>query len=87
MNRSQRRFAASKQKREWHAKKAWDAALNAQRPGAKLAFCPDPAPDDALSQGAKPGFWHIVGIGDVIPLQDGAGMPREPGRWMLALLP
>jgi hypothetical protein len=73
-------------RREWRQKQAWDAVLEAKRPGAKLALCPDPAPDDALRQGAKPGFWHVVTGGTAIPLQNEAGMAREPGRWMLSLL-
>jgi hypothetical protein len=43
---------------EW--KREFDAQLERVVHGMRLAFCPDPAPLDAVAQGAYPGRWHLV---------------------------
>lgn len=45
---------------EYRWKKEFDAQLERIVHGMRLAFCPDPAPVDAIGQGASPGRWHLV---------------------------
>jgi hypothetical protein len=43
---------------EW--KRRFDAQLGRVVDGMRLALCPDPAPLDAVAQGARPGCWHVA---------------------------
>jgi hypothetical protein len=77
-------------------KKEFDAQLERIVHGMRLAFCPDPAPLDAVAQGAYPGRWHLVWPGFnggplvLQPLQvrggeahiGGEGGFVEPGSWI-----
>lgn len=78
-------------------KKEFDAQLEHIVHGMRLAFCPDPAPLDAVAQGAYPGRWHLVWPGfngGPLVLQplviDSAGKASvggdgafvEPGSWV-----
>jgi hypothetical protein len=79
---------------------AWRREFNAQLErvvhGMKLMWCPDPAPLDAVAQGAFPGRWNLVWPGysggplSVQPLVLRDGRPEvggeggfvEPGSWV-----
>lgn len=78
-------------------KREFDAQLSRIVYGMRLSWCPDPAPVDAVSQGAQPGRWHVTwpsyngGPLNVQPLvRDASGKPRlggvgefvEPGSWV-----
>lgn len=81
---------------EW--KKEFDAQLDRIVHGMCLAFCPDPAPLDAVAQGAYPGRWHLVWPGfnggplvlQPLVLDVRSGKPQvggdgafvEPGSWV-----
>lgn len=83
-------------------KREFDAQLDRVVHGMSLAFCPDPAPVDAVGQGAQPGRWHVVwpsyhdGPLNVQPLTRDpvTGEPRlggtggfvEPGSWVFDAL-
>lgn len=83
-------------------KKTFDAQLERIVHGMRLAFCPDPAPLDAVAQGAYPGRWHLVWPGYnggplvlqplVIdpatgrPMIGGEGAFVEPGSWVFDAL-
>lgn len=70
--------------------------------GMRLSWCPDPAPVDAVAQGAQPGRWHVTWPGfnggplNVQPLviDPATGRPRlggdggfvEPGSWVFDAL-
>lgn len=41
-------------------KREFDAQLDRVVPGMVLAWCPEPAPLDAVAQGALPGRWHVM---------------------------
>jgi hypothetical protein len=84
---------------EW--KREFDAQLGRIVHGMQLAFCPDPAPLDAVGQGASPGRWHLVWPGyngGPLVLQplviDATGKPHiggeggfvEPGSWVFDAL-
>lgn len=85
---------------EW--KREFDAQLERVVHGMRLAFCPDPAPLDAVAQGAYPGRWHLVWPGFnggplvlqplVIdtrsgrPMIGGDGPFVEPGSWVFDAL-
>lgn len=95
-----RELARESQRREAEAEKAlmreqrwgWVREFNAQLdrvvPGMRLALCPDPAPLDAVAQGAKPGYWHVTWPGyhggplNIMPLEDAIGARLEPGSWV-----
>jgi hypothetical protein len=82
------------------AQDRWRREFNAQLErvvhGMKLMWCPDPAPLDAVAQGAFPGRWNLVWPGfnggplSVQPLVLRDGEPRiggeggfvEPGSWV-----
>jgi hypothetical protein len=82
------------------AQDQWRREFNAQLErvvhGMKLMWCPDPAPVDAVAQGAFPGRWNLVWPGfnggplAVLPLVLTADGPRlggegefvEPGSWV-----
>jgi hypothetical protein len=86
------------------AQDRWRREFNAQLErvvhGMKLMWCPDPAPLDAVAQGAFPGRWNLVWPGfnggplTVQPLVLRDGEPRiggdggfvEPGSWVFDLL-
>jgi hypothetical protein len=79
-------------------KKEFDAQLEHVVHGMRLVSCPDPAPLDAVAQGASPGRWHLVwpswngGPLNIAPLvlDRETGKPRiggdgdfaEPGSWV-----
>lgn len=79
-------------------KREFDAQLERIVAGMRLAFCPDPAPLDAVGQGAFPGRWHLVWPsyhGGPLNLQPlvispetgkatvgGSGGFVEPGSWV-----
>lgn len=81
---------------EW--KKEFDAQLGRIVHGMQLALCPDPAPLDAVGQGAMPGRWHLVWPGfnggplvlQPLVVDPVTGKPRiggdggfvEPGSWV-----
>lgn len=44
----------------WAWKREFDAQLERVLTGMQLAWCPDPAPLDAVAQGAMPGRWHVA---------------------------
>lgn len=83
-------------------KREFDAQLDRIVPGMKLCQCPDPAPLDAVAQGARPGCWHVVWPGyqggpmqvqpmviDIVtgkPRLGGDGPPAEPGSWVFESL-
>lgn len=81
----------------WQWKREFDAQLERVMPGMRLLVCPDPAPLEAVAQGARPGHWHVSWPGvrggplNVQPLVlDADGEPRiggegsfvEPGSWV-----
>jgi hypothetical protein len=79
-------------------KKEFDAQLERIVHGMRLAFCPDPAPLDAVAQGAYPGRWHLVWPGynggplvlQPLVVDHATGEPSvggdgafvEPGSWV-----
>lgn len=83
---------------QYRWKKEFDAQLERVVHGMRLAFCPDPAPLDALGQGASPGRWNLVWPGysggpltvqplvlDLVtgePSIGGDGAFVEPGAWV-----
>jgi hypothetical protein len=85
---------------EGDARDTWRREFNAQLErvvhGMKLMWCPDPAPLDAVAQGAFPGRWNLVWPGysggplTVQPLVLRDGEPHiggeggfvEPGSWV-----
>jgi hypothetical protein len=82
------------------AQDRWRREFNAQLErvvhGMKLMWCPDPAPLDAVAQGAFPGRWNLVWPGfnggplsvqplvlrDGVPQLGGDGGFVEPGSWV-----
>lgn len=86
----------------WDWLKRFNAQLDRMVHGMKLVQCPDPAPVDAVAQGAFPGYWHIAWPGynggplNVQPLVidpdtgrprvGGVGFRAEPGAWVFDFL-
>lgn len=82
----------------WKWKREFDAQLDRVMPGMRLLVCPDPAPLDAVAQGARPGHWHLgwpsVNGGPLCvqplvldyetgePKIGGEGSFVEPGSWV-----
>lgn len=76
----------------WDWVRKFNYELNRVVHGMKLAWCPDPAPVDAVTQGAQPGCWNLIWPGfnggplNVKPLVDEDGNPRHPGSWVFEML-
>jgi hypothetical protein len=99
LERAQRE-AATLAALEGDSRDTWRREFNAQLErvvhGMKLMWCPDPAPLDAVAQGAFPGRWNLVWPGysggplTVQPLVLRDGEPQiggdggfvEPGSWV-----
>lgn len=100
--REQQAALALHAEERWDWQKRFDAQLDRVVPGMKLARCPDPAPLDAVAQGARPGYWHVVWPGykggplnvQPLTLDTDTGEPRlggdgpgvEPGSWVFDAL-
>jgi hypothetical protein len=57
-----------------------EAKLDRIVPGARLLYCPDPAPPDAVADGATPGRWHLRYADKMVVLH------RDPGPWVVGFL-
>lgn len=99
---SARREAEALGALEGDSRVRWRLEFNAQLErvmhGMKLMWCPDPAPMDAVVQGAQPGRWHVVwpsiaggplNVQSLVicpetgePRLGGAGGFVEPGSWV-----
>jgi len=77
----------------WAYKKEFDADLNRIVEGMKLVWCPDPAPVEAVTMGARAGRWGLLcppikgGPWSIKPLLgDDGDSYVEPGSWVFDML-
>jgi hypothetical protein len=101
---SRRREAVALEHLQGDSQDQWRREFNAQLErivhGMRLMWCPDPAPVDAVAQGASPARWNLVWPGyhggplsvqplvlrDGVPCIGGDGDFVEPGSWVFEQL-